>query len=526
MEPHIPIVDAAANWRALLAEPHRTVLEQTVLPAWMQRMRWFGGKAHTMRGVKIADVFPFGPDATGAHAAFVEVAYLDAPSEVYFVPLQIASGEDGLRLPDAKPSAVIARLRENGVLHDAIDDARFRAALLDMIALGKRVAAGDGHFIGIPGRSMESIHADFPLPSQALALEQSHSSILYGDRFFLKLHRKLEDGVNLDAELMRHLGECQKFAHTPAFCGAIEHRRPDAQPRTLALLTACVPNTGTAWTTALAALDRFFERASALKPDPDSIGKLAGDFPKRARLLGLRTAGMHLALAAETSDPDFAPEPFDHAALQAVCESMTSTTRRTMELLRKKSNDLPEKIRAELLDLIAHETEILHRQSRVPERGIAATRTRIHGDFHLGQALDTGCDFVFLDFEGEPARPLAERRMKRSPLYDVAGMLRSFHYAAHHALSQHPLRDGSDGELQAWAEIWAQRIGRDFLDAYLDAARGASFLPADPKSLAILLEALLLEKAAYEVWYELNNRPDWAFIPARGIRQILENSEA
>ena len=486
-------------------------------------MRWFGGKAHTLRSVKITDAIPFDADA---RAAFIEVSYRDAPAEVYFVPMQIASGGDGLRLSDAAPAAAIAGLRENGVLHDAIHDARFRAALLDLIANGNRVMAGDGHFIGIPGRCMDSERTNLPADSRALALEQSHSSLLYGDRFFLKLHRKLEDGVNLDAEMIRYLGERRNFAHVPAFCGAIEHQRPGAPPRTLALLTACVPNTGTAWITTLAELDRFFERAAGTKPDAGSIEKLAGDFPERARLLGRRTAGMHLALAAETSDPDFAPEPFDRAALHAVCESMTSTTRRTMELLRKKSGELPEKNRAELLELTAHEAEILRRQSRVLEHGIAATRTRIHGDFHLGQALDTGGDFVFLDFEGEPARPLAERRMKRSPLCDVAGMLRSFHYAAHHALSQHPLRDGSDRELQAWAEIWAQRIGRDFLDAYLDAARGASFLPADPKSLAILLEALLLEKAVYEVWYELNNRPDWAFIPARGIRRILDASEA
>ena len=524
MQPRIPNLDADADWRALLAEPHRTVLEQTVLPAWMQRMRWFGGKAHTIRGVKIADVIPFGPDADGARAAFVEVAYHDASDEVYFVPMQIASGAEALRLTGATPSAAIARLRENCVLHDAIHDAQFRAALLDMIANGKREVAGDAHFIGIPGRCMDSARTDLPDVSRALALEQSHSSLLYGDRFFLKLHRKLEDGVNLDAEMIRHLGESRSFAHVPAFCGAIEHRRPGAPPRTLALLTACVPNTGTAWTTTLAELDSFFERAAGTKPDASLIEKLAGDFPERARLLGRRTAGMHLALAADTGDPDFAPEPFDRATLHAACESMTSTTRRTMELLRKKSAGLPERIRAELLGLTSCETEIVRRQSRLLEIENAGTRTRIHGDFHLGQALDTGSDFVFLDFEGEPARPLAERRMKRPPLCDVAGMLRSFHYAAHHARAHRPPGEGSDG-LQAWAEIWAQRIGRDFLDAYLDAARGASFLPADPKALAILLEALLLEKAAYEIWYELNNRPDWAFIPARGIRRILDASK-
>lgn len=523
MQPRIPTLDADANWQALLAEPHRSALEQTILPAWMRRMRWFGGKAHTMRGVKIADLVPFGTDARSARAAFLEVAYLDAPSEVYFVPLQIASGAERVRLPDLKATAVIAHLRGDGILYDAIEDSRFRDALLGMIAFGKRAAAGDSHFIGIPGRCMESMPADFHLPSLALSLEQSHSSIRYGDRFFLKLHRKLEDGVNLDAEMLRHLGEDQKFAHTPAFCGAIERRRDGAPPRTLALLTGCVPNTGTAWTRALSALDLFFRRVETLKPDPAAVREHAGDFLEKARLLGRRTAGMHLALAAESGNPDFAPEPFDRAALLAVCESMAAGTRRTMEFLRKKSDELPENHRAELLELAAHETEIVRRQTRICERGIAATRTRIHGDFHLGQALDTGGDFVFLDFDGEPARPLAERRMKRSPLCDVAGMLRSFHYAAHHALAMHPCRDG---ELLAWAEIWAQRIGRDFLDAYLDAARGASFLPADPKSLAILLDALLLEKAVYEVWYELNNRPDWAFIPARGIRRILDASEA
>jgi trehalose synthase-fused probable maltokinase len=339
------------------------------------------------------------------------------------------------------------------------------------------------------------------LPSRVLKVEQSNSSILYDERFFLKLYRRPELGVNPDVELLRYFSEEGRFGNVPGYCGVIEYRVPGAEPRVLALLVTNVPNECTAWTSTLHALAQKHE-----------AGEIIGSIDlERARLLGVRTAQMHLALAAETEDADFAPEAFTAAYREALCQTMTETTRSMMALLEQKVHALPDGIRDEAVDLLGREQEILQRHSRLMEGQVNAMRIRIHGDYHLGQVLDTVDDFIIIDFEGEPARPLKERRIKHLPLRDVAGMLRSFDYAAHTAMAQ-----GTSG-----LEEWAEGVSRNFLDAYLAMVEGAPFMPAKEGEMRMLLDACLLEKAVYEVCYELNNRPDWAAIPLRGIMRIL-----
>ena len=466
-----------------------TLRRERTLPEYLQRCRWFGGKAQALRDVRILDAVPLG-EAAG-RLAFIEVNYADAAPEIYQMPLQLAAAGAG-------SEAIV----------DALEDGSFRSELFEIILGEKRLPAAEGEIVGICGAALRAEAGAIALPvaSRALKAEQSNSAIIYDDRFFLKLYRKLEAGENPDAELLRFLSERRKFAHVPAFCGAIKHRVAGAEPRVLALLVANVPNEGDAWTFTLAALERFFER-------PDD----ADTYPARARQLGERTAQMHLALAADLDDPAFAPEPFTEADQRALHESMRAGTQRMLELLDRKLAALPEKHRAEAAALLRRGEEITARQAALLEHGFGVTRIRHHGDYHLGQVLNTGNDFIIIDFEGEPARSLAERRAKRSPLRDVAGMLRSFHYAAHTALGR---RQDSDAEARAGE--WVGRISGDFLEAYLATARGASFIPADPEALATLLEVHLLEKAAYEVCYELNNRPDWIHIPVRGILGILD----
>src|SRR3954447_25674627 len=238
-------------------------------------------------------------------------------------------------------------------------------------------------------------------------------------------------------------------------------------------------------------------------------------------LLGQRTAEMHLALAAESNDKRFAPEPFNAMAQRSVYQSMRASLRRVFALLRKKLPSLPETFRAEAAEILAAEQQILAVEQQALERHSSAVKIRIHGDYHLGQALYTGKDYVILDFEGEPARPLSERKLKRSALRDVAGMMRSFQYAAYSALWQPSMRPEDIPFLERWADLWYRQISSTFLMSYLKTAAGAPFVPRDEDDLQIMLEAYLLDKAVYEVGYELNNRPDWVVIPVRGIKHIL-----
>lgn len=472
-----PTLDLDATWENVAAALGSADFEERVLPALLREARWFGGKAHPLRRVRVVEILTLG-DAAAGRIALLEANYVERPPEIYVLPLQLA--------PDAP--APIARLC-GGVLFDALGDERFRAALFEIVRNERRY----GGLTGICGEPLKAAQLALPLPSRALAAEQSNSAIVYDGRFFLKLYRKPEAGENPDAELIRFLSERQHFAHVPAFCGAIEHRG-----RTLALMVANVPSEGDAWAFTLAAMND-------------------ASYPERVRQLARRTAGMHLALAADREDPAFTPEPFTEQDRHAFCESARAATHRTMQLLKRKLADIPDAWRGDAAVLLMREDEILARLTALSECEIIATKTRHHGDYHLGQVLNTGSDFVIIDFEGEPARSLAERRMKRSPLRDVAGMLRSFHYAAH---SAQPRRT------REVAETWARKMSRLFLEEWLATAKGASFIPADPVALKALLEVHLIEKAIYEIDYELNHRPDWVFIPVLGIGQILVDQRA
>ncbi|HKJ93034.1 MAG TPA: phosphotransferase, partial [Longimicrobiales bacterium] len=293
----------------------------------------------------------------------------------------------------------------------------------------------------------------------------------------------------------------------------------------------------------LDSLSSYYERIAAQKPEPpelapgtaalleraageppESVRELAGAYLESARLIGVRTAEMHATLASVADNPDFAPEPFSALYQRSLYQSMRNQVGRVLNTLNRSLPALPPALQEEARSVLELRGAILTRLRRLVGEKMTGSRIRTHGDYHLGQVLYTGRDFVIIDFEGEPARALTERRLKRSPLRDVAGMLRSFHYAAHAALMSEELRGlAHAGELNGtdqWAQYWTQWVGAAFLGAYLETA-GAGFLPTRRRDLELLLDAHLLEKAVYELGYELNNRPDWTRIPVRGIRHVL-----
>jgi maltose alpha-D-glucosyltransferase/alpha-amylase len=248
-----------------------------------------------------------------------------------------------------------------------------------------------------------------------------------------------------------------------------------------------------------------------------------------ARLLGQRTAELHIALASLPDDPDFVPEPFSKLYQRSLYQSMRNLSGEVFQLLRRSMGDLSETVREEARKILELEDEVLKCFRSILDRKISAMRIRCHGDYHLGQVLYTGKDFVIFDFEGEPAHPLSERRLKRSPLRDIAGMLRSFHYAAYSALFAQQatglIREEDLAYVEAWAHFWYLWVCVAFLKAYLPAAARERIVPQQRDELQVLLDAYLLEKAVYELGYELNNRPDWVRIPLRGIQQQLGTQE-
>ena len=390
--------------------------------------------------------------------------------------------------------------------------------------------------------------ADAILVPTLLAAEQSNTSVVYGERLILKLFRRVAEGVNPDLELGRFLTERTSFTHIAPVAGALEYHRDTGEPTTVGILHGFVPNQGDAWGYTLEALDRYFAAARAQQSGehatvphqpllalaerdvPPLAGALIGPYVASARLLGQRTAELHLALASDSGDSRFAPEPLTAPYQQALAQSMQGLTTEAFRLLRQRLADLPEAVRGEAQTVLALEREVMGSLRSLSQRPITALRIRTHGDYHLGQVLYTGDDFVITDFEGEPARPLRERQRKHSPLKDVAGMLRSFHYAAYTGLFNQ-IHQGTPSPSEAltafepWAQVWYLWVSAAFLHTYLAYAGPASLLPPSQEERQVLLDAYLLEKAVYELGYELNNRPDWVRIPLQGIRQLWDAAQ-
>ncbi|QCR22794.1 maltose alpha-D-glucosyltransferase [Pontibacter sp. SGAir0037] len=521
-------------------------LESKVLPPYIVNRRWFGGKARTIQRMQIINSTPLQVGEKGAALLFVEVNYNEGLPELYQLTVAFAKGEQEQELISTYPASVIARVTldgQDGILYDALYSEDYRQLLLQMMAKRRSLKSDDAELVGISDKSVNAKLKEVgQLNSRILGAEQSNTSVIYENQFFLKVYRKLDRAMNPDVEIVRMLTEGVGFKHVPRYLGSIEHQEQGKAPMVLVMLQEQVPNQGDAWVYVEDSLKRFFERLQthtdhvevaetlgtlskpvAFSEAPETVQmQLGGASVERIELLGLRTAEMHLALGSIQDEKDFEPEDFSLHYQRSLYSSLTSLVRSNFDSLKKHLPKLPENVKAEAEEILKMRQEILERLKRVFSRKIDTQKIRTHGDYHLGQVLFTGKDFVIIDFEGEPARAFSERRLKRSPLRDVAGMIRSFHYAAYNALFQQDNFRKEDGSyLEQWAEQWYHYASGFFMHTYLNKTRGTGVIPASEEDFEILIDTFLLEKAIYELGYELNNRPDWVLIPIRGIKYIM-----
>lgn len=507
---------------------------QRALPEFLKSRRWFGGKTRAISSVELADVIPIPHPAIAVAVLIARVNYSDGPSDLYTVPLLDEPGP--LRNPASVDQGRIRVRDVEGVEHefsDALLNASVLETLLGAIREARRFPGRNGELAGVPTRSLDTLQnaAAGNLQPSPMKVEQSNTSILYGKAFVLKFFRRLEMGVNPDFEVGRFLSERAGFHNIPAVAGGFEYRDAGPEPATMAILQGFVANQGDAWKHTLKAVSDYYDRVAATDRKPEIIGvQSLGGYAAEAALLGQRTAEMHAALASDSADPSFAPEPFSPAEQRSVSESMISLTHETFGLLRRRSSDLPPHSREVAEAALASEAALKERFRSLAGHRLAGPRIRIHGDLHLGQILFTGDDFIFIDFEGEPARTLAERREKHSPLRDPAGMVRSFHYAAYAALFARLEAVGPQSNewrsLVPFANAWYSVAAAEYLRAYFDTAALARFLPADRGESDFWLRFWLLGKAVYELKYELNHRLDWIAIPLEGIASLLEREAA
>mgnify|MGYP005839350877 CR=1 FL=1 len=521
----------------LFETPYLSKLERHILPNYLQRQRWFASKATTIKRLRIAESF-IPPDSHFA-LLIVEVELIRRRTERYFLPVSLKLLNRSNTITHDYPQSLITECSLCGkpaAIIDAIYDDAFRAFLFSSVSAASIFKSNCAMFQFESGLN-ESFRA--ALPSKVLAVEQSNSSIRYGKDLFMKVYRKLETGLNPDVEVLSFLTETKSFEHAPKYVGSMRHVAPNGQKTSLALVQTFTKNKSSAWQFTLSEVQAFYKKLVNQEPITLSdssyfehldapvlqlVKKNVGRFLTHAARLGERTAELHLALASSRR-LTFRPERLTKEHQSEIQTELISEATSTLKLLHAKLDTLPSDTQAHAEWILSRRRHIFTRLKSMTQSPFDVHRIRIHGDYHLGQVLFTGKEFVIIDFEGEPMRPIEDRRKKRPAFADLAGMIRSFHYAAYAALLQESTYSKSAlHRLTLFGEIWFHQVSRAFLKSYLSVADGAPFVPKTLDERERLLRTFLLSKAMYELSYELNNRPDWVMIPLRGIVQILSES--
>ncbi len=574
----LPLLVVNGQWQSVFSQPQSietrnfvSLLEST-LSDYLYTCSWFGGKTQTIQSAKIIEAIPVpynnagdtscpavtalstvGKNTTEALMVWLQVDYIQGNAETYLLLLAYTEGEQAMRLLKELPQAVVARLQiqgqyEVGVLFDAVADKDFLTFPVDAITYNRSYKGMAGELVATATDLFTQLCGgeDCSLNTTVLKGEQSNTYVIYSDRLFLKFFRKVEEGINPDLETRRFLSEKKFLKHFAPIAGALEYRRPSRTGVgyiTIGILQEFVPNIRSGWDYTLDSLQDYFELVTTQQAEitevpipsgslldlqsveiPELVKQTIGSYLVSSQLLGQCTAEIHAALASDHENPDFAPEPFSSLYQRSIYQYSRNMTGQVFRLLKDRLNILPPEIQTLGRTVLDSQDEILRRFQLIINHKITAMRTRYHGDYHLGRVLYTGKDFIIFDFEGREARSLNERRMKRSPLRDAAGMLISFKYAVTQALHNETekgmIRNENLPLMEAWSEFWYTWVSSAFLNSYIETASKESFLPKTKAELQTLLDFYLLEKVINALGDELNHRPHLVGIPLQLIMQL------
>lgn len=507
-------------------------LEKDVLPKFLPLQRWFAAKDSTIKSVAVT---PLAELDGGRHTLACVDVEIDGETQRYFLPFSAVWGEETLSFGSPTLAYTLAKLRRGpkvGALIDGAFEATLPESMLAAIRRGETVESGEGsvvfHGNDLLAELLDGTEAlEQPRP---IGVEQSNVSIMFGDTLILKFYRRLRRGLQPEVEVAQFLTETAGFANTPPYLGSVEHRTDDGQTTMLAAAFGFVRNQGDAWEVLTSALrrdlDEFDGYLSGADPAP---GGDEAPFPYPLMigdLLGRRTAELHQAFATETDDPAFAVEAIKGSDVKAWTKEAKDDVKSMLKSLASARDGLSDDARAAADVVLDAKDKLLARADAASGLKPSGGQSRIHGDYHLGQVLMVQADVMIIDFEGEPRRSLDQRRAKTSPLRDVAGMLRSIDYAAAAVLDpQGGAGEAGNEGAGTRARLWRELTTRHYVEAYEAAIAGSPTHPDDPAFARALLDMFVIQKAAYEVAYELSNRPDWVAIPLRGLISLIGNEE-
>lgn len=524
-------------------------LTQSVFPAYLQECRWFAAKAIGIKQVHIYQRLTFEVhEDRPVYMLILEVMPQVGLAQRYFLALAFVPKQAETDLPTASLITAIVVKGENGLLADALFTPAFRQQLFIHLLNNDDVPASEtGVLRFLRGAALKSLltarELNINITSRVLGVDQSNTSVVYNEQFFLKIYRRLFSNPNPDSEVTYFLTERVGFKYSPKFAGSITLKQKNAADVSVALMQERIDNKGDAWPWLLEHILQYFKRIEERQTDTDAIEQvkllqpmrirhltdnlvslIGFDVLKKIQLLARRTAQMHIALSADKQDTRFAPQTFNSDYTVWLKNRLLHQFNSRCELVEGSLSRLSGLALEHAKAFLQHKQDMVNRILSFDEQHLTGLRIRVHGDYHLGQVLVTPADdFVILDFEGEPESPMHDRKVKQSPLKDVAGMFRSFHYAVYATIfNEQNALSYPRQKLFAAGEKYYAALVSVFLRTYIQVAQkhglDIGYLP----EIKYLLAYLLLEKAVYELGYELNYRPTWAIIPLQGVMQLLK----
>jgi maltose alpha-D-glucosyltransferase / alpha-amylase len=543
---HPPDVRTAEHWTAVVNGISDDMLETSVLPAYLEQRTTAGCRNRQIAEVKVLDRVLLEKEAFQAVILFIRISYVSGEPDIIGLPLSADTEEQVNRIIGHDKGLVMMAVltgTNRGLVYDCAYHPAFHALLLRVTTSRSAVHGAGGALVGSATLALRRLLEEVPTLPQPVSVVKTgkrNTAFSYDNRLHFKLFRRLEEGVNPDVELQRHLSAEGSLAHNVAtFFGSVDYEVADGTCFELGMLTSYVHNTGTAWNQAIDAVAIFFEDVLANRRqrtlDPAAVPglfsantelaataeELLGPFVNTVKVLGARTAQMHNALS-QGKAPDFDCEPFNMFYQRELFQSMRGVTKRTVNSIRERWASVPEDIRPLMQMILDKEKDVIGASGFLLKRKIDSDRSRIHGDCHLGQFIAVGNDFVIKDFEGNPSTAMSERRAKRSVLRDVASMIHSLHRASYYSLGrQVRVQQKELAALEPWSDAWSDAMGAVFLSSYLGEAQSEAILPKKHEDIVALLILFLIERAVGEVGSHLSEGKRAIDLPARALKKYL-----
>ena len=523
------------DWDQMTEELRNTV--KNSLYDYLVQIKWFRGDSRKLRHIEVLDAIRVQNGPGSPWLFIVRLDLIEAANDIYLMPVSLALNNHASRIRAHYPDSVISPLvidGTEGFIYDGAVDKKLHDVLFDLLRRRSQLKGFNGVIKGKSGSRLKKLLAEGGgLTPHLITSKHTNSSIVYGDSFFLKIYRSPQEGENPEVEIMKNLTRHTSFTHIPSYLGRLEYKSPEMENTSVGLLMELIPNVETAWDMTQTSIEGFFDKLLSEREKYSPVtgsGEVLPDefidpfYLEMISLLGQRTAEMHLALASLKDDFQFRPEKFSLLYQKSLYQSLRTFTRRTFNEIRSAA-DIPEKYHDLLKQILDSEEIFLSATRSVLENGkIDGMKIRVHGNYKLDKVLFTGKDFKFINFEGELEREWSVRRIKHSPVKDVASLLSSFHFSIYKGYFSRMEFVPSEGHQPLEVlEQWYNRVAEKFLAAYTDTAHTGNIIPDDGQQLRNLLNVYMYEKAVQELKVFMREDPECMVIPLKVLQKIRQD---